>query len=119
MKNLLVALLLLSTSAFASDKVELEVQISLNNEVLKSQRVETELGAAQTITADGVLNVILTPTFSDSLVTIDAKIQRFEHGEYKPYKTAKVELPLSEKSYIVVGNEPGELYEVNVTTRKI
>lgn len=116
---LAIMILLFSTIAMAESKVEMHVEIRLNDKLIQTELVESKFGQTKTVVAVDTLEVLLTPTNINDTVAINAVLNKFEDGKFTSYKKAKVKLPYDETAYIVVGNEALEVYEIRVLTKRL
>ena len=117
-----LGMLVLSIVAFATsaaENIELDFNIYLNNELVKSQVFQVKNGEMETITADKIIKFDVTPTLKDNIVTLKSVMHKFENGSYNKFQEPTLMVKLNEPATIEVGTENVQLYKIEITAKKI
>lgn len=117
-----LALLFLSLAAFsasAADKLKLDVNLYLNNQLVKSQTLTTQSDQLQTVTAEQKLQFTVTPTLAGDTVALNSSIAKFENGSYSTIANPELTVGLGKPATLEIGTEGVEMYKVLVTASKI
>ncbi|NMP30032.1 hypothetical protein HII17_00535 [Thalassotalea sp. M1531] len=117
-----LGILVLSLAAFATsvaETLELDLNLFLNNQLVKSQVVKTEDGKMHTVTADEVIKFDVTPTLNDDIVTLTSVMHKYENGAYNKFQEPKLMVKLDEPATIEVGTEGVAVYKIQITAKKI
>ncbi|WP_448549089.1 hypothetical protein [Thalassotalea fusca] len=117
-----LGMLILSLTAFASsaaENLELNLNLYLNNQLVKSQVVKAQEGKMYTVKADKIIKFDVTPTLKDNIVTLTSVMHKYENGTYNKYQEPKLMVKLNEAGTIEVGAENVEVYKIQITAKKI
>jgi len=117
-----LGMVLLSLAAFgasAAESLQLDLNLYLNNQLVKTHVVKTEEDKTETVTADDILKFDVTPTLNDQTVTLTSALYKFENGSYNKFHEPKLMVNLNEPATIEVGTEGVEVYRIEITASKI
>lgn len=117
-----LGMVLLSLAAFgasAAENLQLDLNLYLNNQLVKTHAVKTEEDKIQTVTADGILKFDVTPSLHNQIVTLTSTLYKFENGSYNKFQEPKLMVNLNEPATIEVGTEGVEVYRIEITASKI
>lgn len=117
-----LGILLLSMAAFSASAVEklaLDLNLYLNNKLVKSQVIQAETDKVHTVVAEKILKFSVTPTLNGDVVTLTSTMYKFEDGLYTKFQEPRLETKLNLKATIEVGAENIQLYKVEVVAKKI
>ncbi len=115
----LIASLLAAFTASASDKLELSIRMYLNNELIKSELVESQSGRQHVLTADKLLKFDVTPLASESTVKLSSVMYTFNEGAFQQLEEPELEVAFNKPAVIEVGTEGGEIFKIEVVAKKI
>ncbi|KZY44553.1 hypothetical protein A3733_15385 [Pseudoalteromonas shioyasakiensis] len=120
MKKLgMVLLSLVAFGASAAENLQLDLNLYLNNQLVKTHVAKTEEDKTETITADDILKFDVTPTLNEQTVTLTSALYKFENGSYNKFQEPKLMVNLNEPATIEVGTEGVEVYRIEITASKI
>ncbi|WP_440873656.1 hypothetical protein [Thalassotalea sp. PLHSN55] len=116
-----LGMIILSLAAFtasAAENLELDLNLYLNNELVKSQVIQAETGKMHSVTADKVIKLDITPTLKDNIVTLTSVMHKFENGIFSKFQEPMLMVKLNEPASIEMGTENVQIYKIEVTAKK-
>ena len=115
----LTFLLCCSFTVSAADKLQVNLNLYFNGDLVTTQSLQSENGKRQTVTVEKVIKFDVTPTLNDELVTLASVLHKFENGEYRKFQEPKLITKLDHTAVIEVGTESTQVYKIEVTTSKL
>ena len=94
----------------AAENLQLDLNLYLNNQLVKTHAVKTEEDKIQTVTADGILKFDVTPSLNNQIVTLTSTLYKFENGSYNKFQEPKLMVNLDITVMICACNQCGHVY---------
>lgn len=111
----LIVLACFSLAVTATNKLQINLNIYLNGELVTTELLQAESGQKQTVTVDKVIKFDVTPTLNDDLVTLTSVLHKYENGRYHKFQEPKLITKLGQTASIEVGTENMQDYKIEVT----
>jgi len=114
-----VILTITAFSVSAAEKLEMDINLYLNNKLIESKVLQTATEQMQTVTADKFFKFKVTPTLNTDIITLTSTLHTYISGEYELFQEPKLLVKLNEMATIEIGRQNDKVYKVEITTRKI
>lgn len=120
MKTLGLSMLVAASFASsAAEQLELNLSLYLNNQLLKTQIINSPIGQQQTIIAKDTIKFEVTPSLQDNIVTINSALYRYESGTFTKFQEPSLMMPLNQSASIEIGTQPAAVYKIKISANEL